>query len=142
MTRRVNKPSTKERKAQVIQALHECLGIVTYACKKVHLDTKTFYRWCKEDAEFLKASLATENTVHDFVEGKLLENIKDRKEASVIFYAKTKMKNRGYVERTEHTGKDGGPMQLQAVPLSDVERTLLGEMNPMIDVTVIEEKKS
>lgn len=47
----------------------------------------------------------------DFVESKLMDAIDKGNIAAIIFYAKTQMKERGYVERTEVTGVDGGAVQ-------------------------------
>ena len=50
----------------------------------------------------LKELLENEReTAMDMVESKILEGIKDGNTAMIIFYAKTKMKHRGYVERQE-----------------------------------------
>ena len=53
-----------------------------------------------------------EDVALDFAESALHDNIKNGKEASIIFYLKTKGKNRGYVERQEITGKEGEPIQI------------------------------
>ena len=44
----------------------------------------------------------------DYVEGKLFENIGEGNTSSIIFYLKCQGKGRGYVERVETTGADGG----------------------------------
>ena len=46
----------------------------------------------------------------------------------IIFYAKTQMKDRGYTERREITGKDGESLiqkEIDITKLSDDERELL-----------------
>ena len=47
----------------------------------------------------------------------------------IIFYAKTQMKDRGYTERKEITGKDGEDLikgkEIDITKLSDEERKLL-----------------
>jgi hypothetical protein len=44
----------------------------------------------------------------DFVEGELFKQIKRGNIAAIIFFLKTQAKDRGYVERQEVTGADGG----------------------------------
>ena len=103
---------TKSNKIQhtkkaLLEALEKSLGIVTSACKTVGIDRTTFYRYVKDDPKFEKSVKEIENLCFDYVETQLYGLIKDRNPAAIIFYAKTKMKNRGYVERQEITGKDG-----------------------------------
>ena len=92
---------TNERKQAVIEQLKESLGIVTTACINAGIDRSTFYEWMKNDAEFAKAVDDIEDVTLDFVEGKLLQNVKDNDTQSILFYLKTKGKRRGYTERTE-----------------------------------------
>lgn len=92
---------TQERKQAVIEALQKSLGIVTTACINAGVSRKQFYEWVKKDAEFAKAVEDIEDVTLDFVEGKLLQNVKDNDTQSILFYLKTKGKRRGYTERTE-----------------------------------------
>lgn len=92
---------TQERKQAVIVALQKSLGIVTTACINAGIDRSTFYEWVKNDAEFAKAVDDIEDVTLDFVEGKLLQNVKENDTQSILFYLKTKGKRRGYTERTE-----------------------------------------
>jgi hypothetical protein len=92
---------TQERKQAVIEALQESLGIVTTACINAGVSRSQFYEWLKNDKEFAKAVEDIEDVTLDFVEGKLLQNVKDNDTQSILFYLKTKGKRRGYTERTE-----------------------------------------
>lgn len=92
---------TQERKRAVIEALQKSLGIVTTACINAGVSRVQFYEWKKTDADFAKAVDDIEDVTLDFVEGKLLQNVKDNDTQSILFYLKTKGKRRGYTERTE-----------------------------------------
>lgn len=92
---------TQERKQAVIEALQESLGIVTTACINAGVSRSQFYEWLKNDKEFAKAVEDIEDVTLDFVEGKLLQNVKDNDTQSILFYLKTKGKRRGYTERSE-----------------------------------------
>lgn len=92
---------TQLRKQSVIEALKKSLGIVTTACINAGIDRSTFYDWVKNDFEFAKAVDDIEDVTLDFVEGKLLQNVKENDTQSILFYLKTKGKRRGYTERTE-----------------------------------------
>lgn len=101
-------------KKALIQAMEECHGIVSDACKSVNVSRVTYYKYYKEDEDFKIAIDEIEGTVLDFVEGELFRKIKTGDTACIIFYLKTKGKNRGYIERQEYTGLDGRDL----VPIS------------------------
>jgi len=105
----------QQKKKALIEALEKTLGIVTTACKIVSIDRSTFYKYVNEDKDFAKAVKDVENITFDFVESQLHKQIKDNNTASTIFYAKTKMKNRGYVERQEITGADSGEVTIKVI---------------------------
>ncbi|KKM24451.1 hypothetical protein LCGC14_1604980, partial [marine sediment metagenome] len=68
---------------------------------------QTFYNYLQDDKDFAIKVKDVENIALDFAESALFQNIKDRREASIIFYLKTKGKGRGYIEKQEieHSGK-------------------------------------
>ena len=105
----------EQTKKALLEALEKTLGIVTTACKIVGVQRGTFYRYYNEDKDFAKAVKDVENITFDFVESQLHKQIKDNNTASTIFYAKTKMKNRGYVERQEITGADSGEVTIKVI---------------------------
>lgn len=108
-------------KKNLIVALEKSLGIVTMACEACGTSRDTFYRYCKEDKEFKQQVVGIEGMAIDFVESQLFARIKEGKEASTIFYLKTKGKNRGYVERQELTGLDGTPITFNFIKASTVK---------------------
>ena len=91
----------QQNKKALIKALEKSMGIVTNACKIVGIDRTTFYRYYNEDENFKEAVDNMQDYVLDFAESKLLENIKDKKETSIIFYLKTKGRKRGYIEKQD-----------------------------------------
>ena len=122
---------TEERKAAMLVALENSIGIVTTAAKAANINPKTHYEWLKKDSEYKEAVEEIENTSLDFAESKLLQlmtgvKIPETKvhvhlnkdgnavvtktevvkhfvpdNASVIFFLKTKGKGRGYVVQKE-----------------------------------------
>ena len=95
------KQQIQHNKKKLLKALEKSMGIVANACKIVNLDRTTFYRYYNEDQQFSDDVDKIQDYVLDFAESKLLENIKDKKETSIIFYLKTKGRKRGYIEKTE-----------------------------------------
>jgi len=89
-------------KKKIIESLEKTLGVVTSACKMVGCSRETFYKYYREDEEFAKNVDSVGDIALDFAETQLHENIKAKRETSIIFYLKTKGKSRGYIEKTEH----------------------------------------
>ena len=60
----------------------------------------------------MKSALVAAGTINgDTAEDALMTNVGERHPASVFFVLKTLGKQRGYVERLETTGKDGGAVE-------------------------------
>lgn len=103
-------------KESLLASLEKTLGNVTKTCSAVGCSRDTFYRYCKEDEEFQKAVEEIENVALDFAESALMVNIGKGKEASVIFYLKTKGKHRGYFEKLQTEDiSDREPVQVEFV---------------------------
>jgi hypothetical protein len=103
----------QQNKKALLVALEKSLGVVTTACKNVGLDRTSHYRYLKDDAEYAEAVREIENVALDFAESKLHKQIDKGDTTACIFYLKTKGKGRGYVERSEITGKDGGAIKTE-----------------------------
>lgn len=101
----------EELKLAFFDALKDKHGFVTYACDQIGISFQTYCNWCQKDPEFKEAAAqaikAERERFTDIAEAALVNNIRDGKETSTIFYLKTQARNRGYVERQEITGKDG-----------------------------------
>jgi hypothetical protein len=76
-------------------------------CKAIGIERATFYLWLKEDDAFREKITALEEGDIDSAETALKRQILDGNITAIIFYLKTKGKNRGYVERQELTGLNG-----------------------------------
>ena len=98
---------TEHIKKALLKALEKSLGVVTSACKNVGVGRTTYYDWYNNDPEFAKKVDELENVALDFAESQLHRQIAENNTSATIFYLKTKGKQRGYVERTEHTGVEG-----------------------------------
>tara|TARA_R100001015_G_C4633538_1_gene198646 strand:- start:3049 stop:3387 length:339 start_codon:yes stop_codon:yes gene_type:complete len=96
---------TEKDKEILLEALEKSLGIVYTACERSNVSRATFYRWLETDKDFAQKVDDIQNFQLDFVESKLLKNIGDGKETSIIFYLKTRGRNRGYGENLDVTSK-------------------------------------
>ena len=106
------KPNDKFTIAQVIAALDAAGGIKTTAAQKLGCDPSTVHGYINRYWEIGDALTRITESKLDLAEAKLLKHIKNGNLTAIIFYLKTQGKARGYVERVESTGKDGGPVEL------------------------------
>ena len=89
------------KKEKLLKALEETQGLIYHACKKAgNISRSTYYRYMREDKEFAKAVEEIKEAQGDYVEGQLIKNISKGKETSIIFYLKSKAKDRGYTEKS------------------------------------------
>lgn len=114
---------TERSKKRLLAELEAASGIIAFACKKAKISRMTFYRWCKEDAEFKERAEDIQELQIDVAEAKLLTKIQNGDTTAIIFYLKTKGKNRGYSERREITGANGGEIQMSEVDISTLSKT-------------------
>lgn len=116
--------TTEQRKNTLLAALEASLGVVTTACKNARIGRTAYYEWLKEDTDFAAAVAEIGNVSIDFGETQLHKLMNgytvpdtkvfingDTKEpilvpivkhvgpdaAAVIFFLKTKGKERGYI---------------------------------------------
>lgn len=96
--------STKERtaanKKAFLDTLRATLGNVTQACEEVGIDRATFYKWKQRDKAFAAKVEEANEVSLDFAEHQLKRKIKEGDTTAIIFYLKTRGKERGYVEKT------------------------------------------
>lgn len=82
-----------------IEELKKQKGIVGAACRSIGISRTTFYRWKKRDRDFAEAADDAISGQVDYVEDKLLDLIETGNAAAIIFYMKTKGRDRGYGEK-------------------------------------------
>lgn len=118
-----------DKKTQLIENLKLCKGIVANACEVVGISRGTFYKWYKEDEDFKEQVDEINEATLDFVESKLLENIKKGEVTSIIFYLKTKGRNRGYQEKAEIdiNALRLPQIELQEADFEEVEGVIINE---------------
>lgn len=101
---------------QMIDALTEQHGMITLAARQLGCAPNTVRRYIREYVTVAEAQAIAHDTMGDEVESALYdEAINKRNTAALIFIAKTKYKDRGYVERQEVSGKDGGDVAIRVV---------------------------
>ena len=99
---------------QVAEALRTTGGIRTNAALLLKCSPSTIKRYT--DRSEVLASIESEvvEQILDLAESKLVDAINDGNLTAIMFYLKTKGKHRGYTERHQVEGKDGGPVEVKA----------------------------
>ena len=124
-------------KENLLLALEKSLGIVATACRAVGCSRDMHYYLMKNDPDYLARYNELSNVALDFVESRLFEKIRDKDSACIIFYLKTKGKERGYVEKieTEHSFKKADLTKLSEEELmqyANIQMKLDGESSATV----------
>ena len=97
--------------SKVAEALRQAKGLRSLAAKMLGCAPNTIKGYIDRHPSLQDLEREVTEATIDMVEAELLKNIRAGKEASIFFYLKCKAKHRGYVERQEITGADGGPVE-------------------------------
>lgn len=96
-----SKANIKIKQKAFLKILEKNLGVVTPSCAEFGIDRGTYYDWLKADPEFAQAVESLSDVALDFVEHTMLQRVKEKSDACIIFIMKTRGRKRGYVERQE-----------------------------------------
>jgi hypothetical protein len=102
-------PSISDDK--IIAALQSSRGLLYVAARSLGISPVTIYNRKAKNPKIQEAIANEREFTTDAAEGALYRAITNGEAWAVCFYLKTQGKNRGYVERQELTGKDGGPLE-------------------------------
>ena len=94
-------------KQEMIIALETSLGVVTRALEiHANISRSGYYLWLREDFAFAKAVDVMLDIKRDFVEGKMLELIKENNAQAIISANKSLNRQRGYGDNVDITSND------------------------------------
>jgi hypothetical protein len=119
--------------AQVTAALVATKGLVFLTAKRLKCDPDTVLNYCKRYPSVEAAKQAQRGELVDLAEQKLRESIQNGEAWGISLCLKTLGKDRGYVERQEHTAQDGAPLWEGTAGLAallDAARLLLTPPGP------------
>ena len=94
--------------SQMIEALREKHGNQSAAARYLGCSRNTITRYIETYPTVKAVADEERETLIDFAENQLFQQVKDGNITAIIFTLKTIGKHRGYVERQEVTGADGG----------------------------------
>lgn len=101
--------------SEVIEALKSSGGYISLAATALGCSQANISQRIKADPAIKEAYDEITETVIDQVENSLIKQAKLGEGWATCFYLKCKAKHRGYVERQEVTGADGGPVRFTVV---------------------------
>lgn len=101
------KKTFNAKKAAMLKALHDNLGLVTQAAAQCGIERTTHYLWLRTDPDYVEAVKELNNVTMDFVEEAHFRNIRKGESANIIFHLKCRGKERGYFE-TKNINLSGG----------------------------------
>ena len=82
-------------------------GNISTIAARLGVSRQTIYNYLNEWKTVQAAVTEARETAKDFVENQMMKRIMEGSDTMTIFYAKTQMKERGYIERQEVTGAGG-----------------------------------
>lgn len=100
---------------QVADALIETRGMVFLAAKRLGCTDDTIYNYAKRYKAVGDALRQQRGQFVDMAELKLWNAVNEGEAWAVQFALRTLGKERGYVERSEVTGKDGAPLVITSI---------------------------
>lgn len=96
------------KKEDVLTAINDSGGIMSTIAKRLSCDWHTAKKWCHKFEETAQALDDETEKVLDLAESKLYASINEGNTQDAKWLLSTKGKRRGFSERHEITGADGG----------------------------------
>lgn len=100
--------------AEIVEALKATGGMVYMAARKLGCDPSTIHVRAKTSPEIQAAIDNARGDMLDMAEHELKKAVRGGDMTAIIFTLKTIGKHRGYVERIEQTGANGGAIEIKA----------------------------
>jgi predicted transcriptional regulator len=105
------KPSVDE----LISKIEKAKGNIAMVARGLGVSRAAVYNWVSESAGCRQALEDARETMVDDAESILYKKVLEGSTPELLFFLKTQGKRRGYVERSEVTGADGGPLVIEYV---------------------------
>ncbi len=105
----------RKSKKAIIEAIENSGGIMSTIARRLGVTWHTADTWVKQYDETKQALQDEREAILDLAESTLFRNIKDGNSQDAKWLLSTMGKNRGYNERQEITGVDGGPIDVNAI---------------------------
>lgn len=116
---------------EIVKVLTAANGLVSVAARSLGCSPSTIRRRMEAEPEIQQAVDEARESLVDLAEKKLRTAINKGQPWAVSLTLRTLGKNRGYVERVEQTGANGGPIQTEE--LNGAGERILGRIDRIAD---------
>jgi hypothetical protein len=117
--------------AQVAEAITRASGFVSVAARSLGCSSDTVENYIKRSPVVAEAKRAARELMLDMAESALAKKVQDGDTQAIMFTLKTIGKQRGFVERVETTGANGGPIEVADV--STARDRLAGKLDELAE---------
>jgi predicted DNA-binding protein YlxM (UPF0122 family) len=100
---------------QIEKVVDKYDGNIAAIARHFKVTRQTIYNRIKESVTLQDAIKDARESILDDAESELYKQVKDGNTTALIFFLKTQGKGRGYVERQEMTGADGGDVRVKFI---------------------------
>lgn len=107
------RPHRQIKAEEYVEAIKQARGLVSVAAARLGCSTQAVYNARDRYATVRQALKEAREAMGDHAEARLFQQIDEGNTTALIFYLKCLHKARGYVERQEITGPDGGPIAVK-----------------------------
>lgn len=111
--KKTTKPQARLTEEQIAAGLRAQRGNISATADALGVDRRTIYRRINESEELAAICTDARESLIDVAENALLKLINEGNVAAIIFALKTQGRARGYSERLELTGADGGAIAVK-----------------------------
>jgi hypothetical protein len=105
----------RTNKEAVRNAIVKSRGLLSFAAQFLGCERATVYSYLEKWPDLKQVVADQREGLIDVAESRLLGNIDRGDTTAIIFFLKTQGRGRGYVERQEITGADGGAVETKIV---------------------------
>jgi len=110
-------------KNRFLKAYQKSLGNISASCKAAGITRASFYNIRNKDSNFKRRVEELNEFVGDYVESKLVQRIEKNDTIATIFYCKTKLQHRGYIEKSQlqYIGDKNNPICIKKIDDEDIK---------------------
>lgn len=106
---------SKHTQQEVIDAIRGSHGIKITIARKLKVHRNSVLNYLKRYAQAREVYEEETESMGDLAESVIIKAIKRDDVETAKWYCRMKLKERGYLERNEHTGAEGGPIVIKVV---------------------------